>query len=170
MADGHCNLGYTSTRSSPSYVLAPDRRGRRWKTAWERLRMVRTWFSVWNLLSKLRCGAKQRDKKKEQSCDERTDTMARRSDWFPLPKDLLILSPLAVPVAVDYLNSKTRDSESLHQPAAIGATGSERSASTFIGDIAFIAHYNVKCAEFMMQCVYFNVQCLHLTSHIYLNL
>lgn len=37
-------------------------------------------------------------------------------------KDLLVLSPLAVLVAVDYSNSKTRGSESLHQPAAIGAT------------------------------------------------
>lgn len=85
-------------------------------------------------------------------------------------KHLLVLSPLAVLVAVDYLNSKTRDSESLQQPAAIGATVSKRGASAFIGDIAFIAHYNVKCAEFMMQCVYFNVQCLHLTSHVYFNL
>lgn len=85
-------------------------------------------------------------------------------------RDPLVLSPLAVLVAVDYSNSKTRDSESLHQPAAIGASGSKRGAAAFIGDIAFIAHYDVKCAEFMMQCVYFNVQCLHLTSHVYFSL
>lgn len=95
------------------------------------------------------------------------------SDWFLHPnKDpLVLLELLAVLVALDYQSSNTRDQESRCESAAVSAAkGSKGSAAVFIGDIVFIAHYDVKCVKFMMQCVHFNVQCLHLTSHIYLNL
>jgi len=83
---------------------------------------------------------------------------------------LVLLRPLAALVTSDYLSSKGRDWESRCDSAAVSTTGSKGSVAVFIGDIVFIAHYDVKCVKFMMQCVYFNVQRLHLTSHIYFNL
>ena len=91
-------------------------------------------------------------------------------DSFCPNKDPLVLRPMAVLVASDYLSSKTRDWESRCESAAVSAAGSKGSAAIFIGDIVFIAHYDVKCVKFMMQRVYFNVQRLHLTSHVYFNL
>lgn len=148
-----------------------EERGRAFRKGWGWWDCI--WFRVRNLLSKLRQRAKWRAKWRARKMEkgavsrELTPWHGWIIDSLHPNKEPLILLPHMAVLLAEHLS---RHWASWCGSAAACASGCKGSAAVFIGDIVFIAHYDVKCVKFMRQCVYFNVQCLHLTSHIYFNL